>query len=118
MIKGGTRSQMNIQLHHVLSDVAGVTGMKIVCSIIAGERDLKVLSHYREGRCRAPVEVVEKSLQGHYRLEHVFALQQAVEWYNPYYGKSDVCDEAIEELLKTFGSEGDVETQPVPAEKR
>ena len=31
--------QMNLQLHHVVSDITGVTGMTIVRAIVAGERD-------------------------------------------------------------------------------
>lgn len=111
-------TQMNIQLHHVISDITGVTGMKIVRSIIAGEQDPKVLSQYRDGRCHQPLEVIEKSLQGHYRDEHVFALKQAVELYDIYHEKIYACDKEIEGLLNTFEDRVDLATQPIPQEKR
>ena len=47
---------MNLQLHHVVSDVTGVTGMKIIRAIIAGERDPKVLATMRDVRCKASTE--------------------------------------------------------------
>ena len=43
--------EMNLQLHHVVSDITGVTGMKIIRAIVAGERDLDVLAAYRDVRC-------------------------------------------------------------------
>lgn len=111
-------TQMNIQLHHVLSDIAGVTGMKIVRAIIAGERDPKVLSRHRDGRCREPIEVIEKSLEGHYREEHVFAMRQAVELIDMYHEKIRACDEAIEILLNAFENRVDLRVEAVPEEKR
>ena len=41
---------MNIQLANVISDVAGVTGQKIIREIVAGERDAQVLAAYRDAR--------------------------------------------------------------------
>src|SRR5438477_2106596 len=40
--------QMNLQLHHVVSDITGVTGMHIIRAIVAGERDPDKLAAYRE----------------------------------------------------------------------
>jgi len=44
-------TQMNIQLHHVVSDITGVTGMRIVRAIVAGERSPQVLARHRDPRC-------------------------------------------------------------------
>jgi transposase-like protein len=66
--------QMNLQLHHVVSDITGVTGMKIVRAIIAGERDPKALAAHRDVRCKASAATISEALTGHYRPEHVFAL--------------------------------------------
>jgi transposase len=71
-------SQMNIQLHHVISDITGETGMMIIRSIVKGERDPKLLASYRNYRCKSPLIIIEKSLTGNYREEHVFALSQAL----------------------------------------
>ena len=80
-------SQMNVQLHNVLSDVTGKTGLQIIRAIVAGEHDPKELAKYRDGRCKNSQEVIEKSLQGNYRQEHLFALKQAVELYDFYLSK-------------------------------
>jgi len=95
-------SQMNLQLHHVLSDITGETGMKIIRAIVAGERDPKILANFRDYRCKNPLEIIEKSLMGHYREEHVFALAQALELYDVYKNKIMACDARIEKQLSTF----------------
>jgi len=97
-------NQMNIQLHNVLSDVTGKTGMKIIRAIVSGEHDPKKLAKYRDGRCKNSLEIIEKSLQGNYRPEHLFALKQAVELYDIYHEKIRICDEEIEKLLSKFDS--------------
>ena len=102
-------TQMNLKLHNVLSDITGKTGMRIIRAIIAGERDLKKLSSYRDGRCKNSQEVIEKSLEGHYRKEHLFALKQAVELYDIYHAKLSDCDKAIEAALSTFETKVDSE---------
>jgi len=71
--------RMNVQLHHVVSDITGVTGMKIIRAIVAGDRDPKLLAEHRDVRCKASAETIEQALTGNYRSEHVFALRQ---WLN------------------------------------
>jgi len=48
--------QMNVQLHHIVSDISGATGMRIVRSIVAGERDPAALATHRDRRCHASAE--------------------------------------------------------------
>jgi hypothetical protein len=95
-------SQMNLQLHNVLSDITGETGMKIIRAIVAGERDPKLLATYRNKGCKNSVEVIEKSLTGHYRNEHIFSLKQALELYDTYRDKMVACDHEIENQLTAF----------------
>jgi transposase len=92
--------QMNLQLHHVVTDVTGVTGMAIIRAIVAGERDPNVLAAHRDRRCHASVETVCQALVGNYREEHVFALTQALELYDVYQTKVNACDKQIEAILK------------------
>jgi transposase len=101
-------TQMNLQLHHVISDIMGDTGMRIIRSIVAGERDPKLLANYRDCRCKNPVEIIEKALTGNYRHEHVFALKQALELYDVYQSKVAACDDEIENLLSQFECRKDV----------
>lgn len=42
--------QMNLQIHHVISDIAGTTGLAIIDAIVAGERDPKNLAGLRDWR--------------------------------------------------------------------
>jgi transposase len=101
-------SQMNIQLHNVLSDITGETGMRIIRAIVNGERCPKLLASSRDRRCKNSLETIEKSLTGCYRDEHIFSLTQAVELYETYQQKIAVCDEKIEAQLLTFDERKDV----------
>ena len=87
--------QMNLLLHNVVSDITGLTGMKIIKAILAGERDAKTLASHRDGRCQNSSATIAKSLVGTYREEHLFALRQAVDLYEIYQAKIADCDEAI-----------------------
>jgi transposase len=92
-------TQMNLQLHHVVSDVTGATGLRIIRAIVAGERDLDKLAGYRDPRCHAPLETIRQALVGNDREEHVFALAQALELYDAYQAKVAACDARIEAVL-------------------
>src|SRR5271170_4084852 len=92
--------QMNLQLHHVVSDITGATGMTIIRGIVAGERDPGVLASHRERGCHASVETIRQALVGNYREEHLFALTQAVELYDVYQSKVAACDKQVEAILK------------------
>lgn len=96
--------QMNLQLHTVLTDVTGVTGLAIVRDIIAGETDPKVLARHRNPRCKASEEEIAASLTGHYRAEHVFVLRQTLEIYDLLHSTMQRCDVEIEEILGTLES--------------
>jgi len=73
--------QMNVQLHHVVTDMTGETGMRIIRAVVAGERDPAVLA-------------------GNWREEHIFALGQALELYDAYHIKAVECDLRIEAVLR------------------
>ena len=92
--------QTNLQLHHVVTDITGVTGMAIIRAIVAGERDPQILASHRDRRCHASVETICQALVGNYRDEHVFALTQALELYDVYQTKVEACDKQMEVILK------------------
>ena len=71
-------TQMNLKLHHVLSDITGVTGMAIVRDILAGVRDPYRLTAHRHGGCKASEQEIIAALTN-YRVEHLFALPQNFE---------------------------------------
>lgn len=92
--------QMNIKLTTVLSDITGVTGMQIIRAIVAGERDPYVLASYRQPGCKKTPEQIALALEGHYREEHLFALQQALELYDVYDEKLQACDAKLEAMYR------------------
>lgn len=104
--------QMNLLLHNVVSDITGVTGMKIMKAILAGERDPRVLARHRDERCKHSSATIAKSLVGNYREEHLFALRQAVDLYETYQAKIADCDEAI---IKQLTKQPDVSDDGPPS---
>lgn len=60
-------TQMNLRLTNVLSDITGVTGLKIIRAIIHVERNPKVLAKFRESGCKKSEDEIIKSLEGHYK---------------------------------------------------
>jgi transposase len=104
--------QMNLLLHNVVSDITGVTGMKIIKAILAGERDPRVLARNRDERCKHTSATIAKSLVGNYRDEHLFALRQAVDLYETYQAKIADCDQAI---IKQLENQPDVSDDGPPS---
>jgi len=94
--------QMNIKLNHVISDIKGVTGMKIIRAIISGERNPVKLASMRNERCNNSEVVIAKSLEGNWRAEHIFSLQQAVELYDFYTNQMIECESRIQQQLESF----------------
>ncbi len=88
--------QMNIRLSPTVKDITGVTGMAIIRTILAGERDPQVLAQLRDPRCAQPEAEFVKALTGNYRDEHVFALKQAVALYDAYTQQLQECDQELE----------------------
>ena len=107
-------SYMNIQLHQVVTDITGATGMKILRAIVAGERDVEVLAALRDSRCKASVETIGEALTGNYQPEHVFALTQAIELYDFYPRQVTACDVEIERTLAQLCAPIPVPEVPVP----
>ncbi|MCR3683416.1 transposase, partial [Klebsiella pneumoniae] len=91
--------QMNVQLHHAVSDITGVTGLSIVRAIVSGERDPSVLIQYRDVRCKKTPEVLQQALTGNWQPEHLFALEQSVAFFDFYQEKIRECDDQIETSL-------------------
>ena len=108
--------QMNLQLHQVLSDLTGQSGLAILDAIVAGERNPVVLAELRDRRVKASAETIVKSLVGDYRWEHLFTLKQSLEAYRHYQTMVAACDREIEKYLKQFDSKIDVKQNPLPTE--
>ena len=100
-------NEMNIQLHHVISDITGLTGMNIIKAIIAGERDANKLAAFRNYRIKSDEKTIIKALEGDYRKEHLGVLKQELETYEFYLKQIRECDEAIEGCYKEFDKRSD-----------
>ncbi len=110
-------NQMNLQIRHVISDITGVTGLRILEAILAGEREPAKLAALRDGRVRASEETIIKSLVGDYRREHLFTLRQSLAMWRNYQVFISECDREIEAHLATFDAAIDVDANPLPAAK-
>jgi len=97
----------NLQLHHVVSDITGVTGVRIIRAIVARERDLDVLASYRDVRCCASVETIKAALNGIDRPEHIFALSQSLDIYDFHQSKMLICDRQLESTLAASGADNE-----------
>ena len=84
--------QMNLQIHHVISDITGVTGLAILDAIVAGKRNPKELAKLRDYRIKASVETVTKSLVVYYSREHIFTLNDSLTDYSYYQKLIADCD--------------------------
>ena len=106
---------MNLLLHNVVSDITGVTGMKIIKAILAGERNPRVLARNRDERCQNTAATIAKSLVGNYRAEHLFALRQAVDLYETYQAKIADCNQAI---IKQVEQQPDISDEGPPTPEK
>ena len=111
-------TQMNLQIHHVISDITGVTGLAIVDAILAGERDATELSKLRHSRIKADQETIRKSLVGNWRLEHLFTLRQSRELYRTFQQRIVECDLEVEKLLPRFEPRVDPTEKPLPRDQK
>ena len=96
--------QMNIKLTNVISDITGVSGLRIITAILKGERDPQALSELADKRCRRSREEIALSLEGTWDADHLFELKQSYELYQIYKDMVAECDKEIENLLQGFVS--------------
>lgn len=109
--------QMNVQLHKVLSDISGVSGIRILRAIVSGVRNPEELAAMAVGGIKATPKKVAESLRGHYREQHVFALSQALKTFDFVHERIRECDREIERIMKRIPSKKD-ENRTLPRQKR
>ena len=111
-------NQMNVQVHHVLSDITGFSGLAILDAILAGKRDCLKLARLCHPSVKSSREKVAQALEGDYRPEHVFTLRQSLAGYRYYQQQVAELDREIQRLLKNVPSSPDVQTQIPSRTKR
>ena len=110
--------QMNVQLHHAVSDITGVTGLRIIQAILDGQRNPAELAKHRDPRCKVSVATIEAALVGNYRDEHLLALRHSLELYQYHHQKVKECDAAVEQTLKQLNETRPTPTEPLPKARR
>jgi hypothetical protein len=93
---------MNVKLHLVISDIVGVTGLRIIRAILEGKHSPSELAALREPSCSGTEQMFVDALTGNYRTEHLFALKQAVALFDFHQKLIAECDLQIEAELTTF----------------
>jgi len=111
-------TQMNVMLHVVVTDITGQTGLRIVRSILAGERNPERLAAHRDPRCHASRAEIVAALTGNYRAEHLFALRQNFAAYEFLLRQIAECDGEIEVLLTALAAQQPPPSAPLPAPRK
>jgi transposase len=109
---------MNLQIHHVISDITGSTGLAIIDAILEGERDPAVLAKVRDPRIQATAETIQKSLLGHWQPEHLFVLRQSRALYEFYQQQIVECDQEVEKRVGAFEPRVDPLLKPLPPDRK
>jgi transposase len=104
-------TKMNVQLANVLSDISGVSGQAIIAAILKGERDPYKLADLKHERVQASREEVARSLEGNWREDVLFELQQAVEAYEFAHWQMRQCDRKLEQYLTELPTRSPEEKQ-------
>jgi transposase len=100
--------RMNIKFHSVISDLTGVSGLRVIRAILAGEREPQKLLTLCDAQIqKKKAERVCESLRGAWKREHLFALRQALSGWEFYQSLIGECDRAIEAILHEQGGPPD-----------
>ncbi len=109
--------EMNVHLHKVISDITGVTGMRIIKAILGGERDPEELAKLKHPNAKKTNEEIALALSGNYREEHIETLRDVVETYEHIHRQLARVTERMETKLKPFRSKVNPEEKPLPKVK-
>ena len=95
-------TEMNVQLANVISDISGETGLRIIDAILEGELDPRRLAELRDRRIKASLPELVAALEGHWKDEHLFTLEQARLTYSHYQEQIAQCDERIQQQMRAL----------------
>jgi len=111
-------TEMNLHIHHVFSDVDGVSAQAIITAILAGQRDAAQLAALRDRRCRAPLEKIRAALVGDYREEYLFVLKQCQARWQQLQESILECDTEIARRTAAIPGVTDAPLPKAPAAQR
>lgn len=93
-------TEMNVQWGTVLSDLSGTTGMSILRSIVAGERDGRKLAEFRDPHVKASAETIAQSLEGTWRPEQLAILKRQLMDWDHVQQQMAACDRDLQAMMK------------------
>lgn len=103
--------QMNVQVHHAVSDITGQTGLAILDAILKGERDPQKLAQLRDPRCQKTKAQIAAALHGDWRPEHLFTLRQSLAAWRYHQTLVAECETELKKQMDTLA---DQTTDKVP----
>ena len=106
-------TEMNVQLATVISDLSGVTGMRILRAIVNGERDGAKLAGFRDPNIKASKETIERSLEGTWLPEQLAILKRQLADWDHTQAQLAGCDKDLERMMKRLPS---AEAKPTPSQ--
>lgn len=107
-------TEMNVRLDQAVTDVTGQTGMRIIRTILDGQRDPDVLAALRDERCAKSQAAIADDLTGKWTDHHLFVLRHAVERWDELQRLIRECNQRIESQAKIFEKKADRSTTPKP----
>lgn len=106
--------QMNVRVHHAVTETQGATGMAILRAIVGGEREARKLAALRDPGCRKSEAEMVELLTGHWRTDHLFNLKQHMMMYDTVSHQLEVYEQEIQRRMEELSPPGRKETE-VPA---
>jgi len=105
---------LNFRLDVVVRDITGLTGMKIITDICAGNLDPQSLAKHRHYNCRKSEEEIAKALNSNERKDYLFGLKQEFERHQFYLSKIEACDQEIKKFLEKATKINPTQNLPTP----
>jgi transposase len=111
---------MSLHLHKAISDLSGVTGLRIVRAMVGGEQDPRKLATMRDRNIRCDYDELVKALTGDYRQDYLFTLGLALEQYDFFQTQILQCETNLQTFLATLSTPAppDDATAPPPSSPR
>ena len=107
--------QMNIRVHHAVSDIDGKTGTAIIKAIVEGERNPVKLASLRDKHCKKSEKEIADHLTGTWRDEHLFNLGQAFKTLQFLDERIAEYDLKVSELFSTLAAAAGTPDNPPPS---
>jgi transposase len=107
---------MNLKLTQVLGDITGVTGLKVIRAIVAGQRDPARLAELRDRRCKHSAAELAQALDGRYRPEYLSELRHCLRLWEAYQEEIAALDQEIAGHLRAMRPQ--TELPPLPPQPR